>query len=392
MSGETNLKDFATSRQTEILNAVESEGSQHAAARKLGIHRTTVKEALQAVRKKAAMQGFAPEADLKHVVPAPLVLRGTSTLYDGDGKPRLQWVKTRLDESKAREAIEEWVGWLVQDAKGLAPLIAQPVHPLAADLLACYPMGDPHFGMYSWGEESGEDFDLGIAERLTYAAIDRLVASAPAAKTALILELGDFFHSDNNSARTERSGNALDVDTRWARVMKIGLRAMTYVIKAALAKHDNVVVRIVAGNHDDHSSYALALGLDAYFNNEPRVEIALSPANFWYYRHGKSLIGVTHGHTCKPEQLPAIMATDRKEDWGATDFRYWYHGHFHHKRVSEHPGCVVEGFNTLAARDAWHAGAGYRAGRDMQCIIHHKQYGEIERHRCDIAMLKEALT
>jgi len=32
-------------------------------------------------------------------------------------------------------------------------------------------------------------------------------------------------------------------------------------------------------------------------------------------------------------------------------------------------------------------GHGYRAGRDMRCIVHHKQYGEIERHRCDVAMI-----
>jgi hypothetical protein len=30
------------------------------------------------------------------------------------------------------------------------------------------------------------------------------------------------------------------------------------------------------------------------------------------------------------------------------------------------------------------AGQGYRAGRDMRLIIYH---GEIERHRCDVAML-----
>jgi hypothetical protein len=48
---------------------------------------------------------------------------------------------------------------------------------------------------------------------------------------------------------------------------------------------------------------------------------------------------------------------------------------------------VVEAFRTLAARDAWHAGQGYRAGRDMRLLVHHKDFGEVERHRCDIAML-----
>lgn len=383
---QVELCDFATSRQKQILAALASEGSHSKAAKLLGCDKALIGQAVKAVKKKAALQGFAPEADLTKVIPEPLVLRGTSTYYDGEGQVRGQWVKTKVDETKAREAIEEWVSWLVKDAAGKAPKIPTPKVSYS-DLLAVYPMGDPHFGMYAWAEEAGEDFDLDEAERLTYGAIDRLVASAPPAKEALIVELGDFFHSDNNSARTERSGNALDVDTRWARVMRIGLRAMTYVIKAALRKHERVTVRIVAGNHDSHSSYALALGLDAYFRNEKRVKIDLSPAPFWFYRFGKVLIGATHGDTCKPDALPGIMATDRPKDWGDTSHRYFYHGHIHHQSVREHPGCMVESFRTLAARDAWHTGAGYRAGRDMRLIVHHKQFGEIERHRCDVAMV-----
>jgi hypothetical protein len=50
----------------------------------------------------------------------------------------------------------------------------------------------------------------------------------------------------------------------------------------------------------------------------------------------------------------------------------------------------VESFRTLAPADAWSAGMGYRAGRDMFCIVHHRQYGEVERHRCDISMLEAA--
>lgn len=355
----------------------------------LGVDKARIGHAIKAVKRRATLQGFAPESDFTKSIPEPHVLKGVSSLYDGEGKLRLQWVKTKLDETKAREAIEEWVAWLVQDVAGKAPKIKCASKWLDADLLSVIPMGDPHFGMYSWGEESGEDFDLDIAEKQTQAAASRLVASAPPSREALILELGDFFHSDNNSARTERSGNALDVDTRWARVMQVGLRAMTNVILLALAKHAKVTVRIVAGNHDPHSSYALALGLDAFFRNEKRVKVDLSPAPFWYYRFGKVLIGATHGDTCKPDQLPGIMAADRAKDWGETQFRYWYHGHIHHQTVKEHPGCMVESFRTLAARDAWHTGAGYRAGRDMRCIVHHKDFGEIERHRCDIAMLEQ---
>jgi hypothetical protein len=85
------------------------------------------------------------------------------------------------------------------------------------------------------------------------------------------------------------------------------------------------------------------------------------------------------------------MATDRAKDWGETKYRHWYCGHWHHLSRKEFPGCSVETFRTLAARDAWHSAHGYRAGRDMQLIVHHSQYGEIERHRADIAMVQGEL-
>ena len=364
-------------------------------AREVGRDRRTVDRWLRvhAVRmdvapaeKLAAMQGWSPDHDMTHVVPSPFVVKGTSTLYDEAGRPRLQWVKTKLSDQLAESAIRDFVTDLVEGARGMSPLGTAPEY-CDADLLSVYPMGDPHFGMYSYAAETGDNFDLGIAEQQLCAAVDRLVASSPPAETALIIELGDFFHADNESNQTGRSGNSLDVDTRWAKVMQVGLRAMVHCIRRALEKHLRVVVRIVRGNHDTHSSFALALALDAYFSNNPRVKIDLSPAAFWYYQHGKVLIGATHGDTCKMGNLPGVMASDCPELWGVTKFRYWYQGHIHHEDKKEFPGVVVEAFRTLAAKDAWHAGQGYRAGRDMRCIVHHKDYGEIVRHSCDISML-----
>jgi hypothetical protein len=54
---------------------------------------------------------------------------------------------------------------------------------------------------------------------------------------------------------------------------------------------------------------------------------------------------------------------------------------------TELPGLLCESFRTLAARDAYATGAGYRAGRDMRLIVHHREDGEIERYRCDARRL-----
>lgn len=316
-----------------------------------------------------------------------ITVTGQTIQRDKDGNVERTWDKIKPDQQFAENMIRAFIADLAEGVRGKSRVIEPPKHS-NKDLLAVYPMGDPHFGMYAWAEETGDDFDVDLAEQLTCSAIDRLVESAPPAETAILLELGDFFHADNSSNRTFYSGNPLDVDSRWAKVMQVGLRAMIYCIEKTLTKHKTVLIRIVKGNHDPHSSFALALALDAFFHNNKRVVVDLSPASFWYYKFGKVLIASTHGDTCKMTDLPSVMAADRPEEWGQTKHRYWYMGHIHHEHKREFPGAIVEAFRTLAARDAWHAGQGYRAGRDMCLIVHHKDHGEIERHRCDISMIQ----
>lgn len=380
--------DILTKPQRNIVEAVIKHGSHRKAAIALNCHPSHIDRTIATAGHRATIQGWSPEHDMTKTAPSPMVAKGVSTLYGAEGEVKLQWVKTSLDRERAEEAIRQWVNDMAKGVRGKSPKIKPPIGHADKDLLAVYPMGDPHFGMYAWAAEAGADFDTDIAERLTMAAIDRLVESAPAAERALIVELGDFFHADNSKPLTPGHGNILDVDTRWARVMQIGLRAMVYVIERALAKHKQVDVRIVSGNHDPHASFALALALDAFFRNNKRVKVDLSPAAHWYYRFGKVLIGATHGDTTKGKDLPGVMAADRAEDWGKTVHRYWYCGHVHHKSVEEYPGVMVEYFRTLAARDSWHTGKGYRSGRDMNCIVIHAEHGEVGRNRYDVGMFR----
>ena len=380
-----DLKQFATPRQAEFLDKVIELGSNRQAAKFFNVTPTVVDKAMRAIRRKAALQGYSPEHDMTRTVPEGYLVKGISTYYNKDGKPSGQWVKSTLDNAQLEEVIKDFVFSLSEEIKGLSPLSPSPKLD-ETDTLTVIPMGDPHFGLYAWAKDAGDDFDLDIAEKLTCGAIDRLIASSPNTHTALLLNLGDMFHADNQKNVTN-SGHQLDVDGRWAKVQQIGLRAIIYCLQRLLEKHQKVVFRINKGNHDGHSSYALALMISCYFHNEPRMEVDLSPAVSWYYSFGKVLIGSTHGDTVKGKDMMSIMASDIPEDWGRSKYRYWYVGHVHHRDVKEYQGGVVEYFRTLAARDAWHQGQGYRAGRDMCSIILHKEYGEIERHTCDIGMV-----
>jgi hypothetical protein len=313
-------------------------------------------------------------------------LRGVSTHLDGSGRVLSQWVKTATDRLDPAQFIEMFKSALEGSGLPTAPA-TRPPGSSSADILAVYPLGDPHVGMLAWGAEAGEDFDLAIVERNITAAHTQLVDVMHPADECLIIDLGDFFHADNQEARTARSGHALDVDGRLAKTWQVGVRIMVTMVGISLRKHRTVRVIVERGNHDDNGALMLAMMLQVFFRDEPRVIIDTNPGTFHYHRFGANLIGVTHGHNTKAAQLPGVMACDRSKDWGETAHRYWYTGHVHHESRKEYPGCMVETFRTLAARDAYHAGHGYRAGRSVVGDILHRKHGRIQRNEIGIEQI-----
>lgn len=354
------------------------------AAIALGIPRTTLNHRIEA----AARRGLAPGHFESGV--APGYRMGKVTIQRGpDGAVERTWERQSPTSQEALDTLGEAVAGILADAKGALGKVDPPKH-YDSDLLTLIPMGDPHFGLMTWAKEVGENFDLKIAEELTFAAVDRLCSLTPSSETAMLLNLGDFFHADNSSNRTPQSGNSLDVDGRFQLIAQVGLRAMARCIRRLLEKHSRVIVRNNRGNHDPHQAFMLSLALDGLFANEPRVEVEMTPASFYYYRFGKTLIGSTHGDGAKLADLPLIMAADVPQDWAASTWRVWHCGHFHHDQLKDHPGCTVETHRTLATNDAWHKHQGYRSGRDMKAIIYSRQHGEISRIRCGISMLEAA--
>jgi len=310
-------------------------------------------------------------------------VKGTSVLYDEHGNVKLKWVKT--DNKFDTEKLKEWLQEFSQDLPRVTPTKAPHT---ADDTLTVIPFGDPHLGCYVWAEEAGDDFDLEIATRDLCAAVDRLVKCTPASKECLIVNLGDFYHADSNSGETTQGHNKLDTDTRWAKVLVAGLKAMRQCIVSALEHHEKVTVINAIGNHDDHSSLFLTVALSNIYENEPRVHIIDNPTITHYYEFGENLIGVHHGHTIKPDKLPLIMATDRPQEWARCKYRVWLCGHLHQDIAREYQGVRVETFRTLAARDAWAASMGYKSGRDMKAIILHRKWGEVARHVVSVDMLR----
>lgn len=379
-----------STQQTKLLKLLDGGQNVRQASVILGRPETNLYRSLRSIKKRMALVGDTDHYISEKKIPIGYNVKGTSTFYDGEGKVRSQWVKTDREAEDKLESLRNVVQDIVQDVAGKARPTPSPKF-ISDDHMSVYNIGDAHIGMLAHRDESGDDFDLGIAESELIGAMDQLVESSPPSKVALIIDVGDFFHADNQANETSHSGNKLDVDGRWFKVLRVGLKVMVALVERAREKHEEVIIENAIGNHNEHSAVYLSLFLDAWFKDEPRVTVNQNPSMFWFYPFGKVLLGVTHGHTVKPQDLGEIMAHDCAKIWSDSEYRYWYTGHVHHDQVKEYRTYKFESFRTMAAKDAWHSASGYRSGRDMKCIVLHKNYGEIQRHTVNVAMVNDKL-
>jgi hypothetical protein len=407
-------KDLTQEELVDAANAYKDAGYvQTEAARMLGLPRQTYQHRLAAAARAglllntpAAMPGYivkkhsakldedgnvlhehiqqVPETGAPFELPKGHVVKGISTLVGADGGKIVEWIKTKEGE----RSIEDTVQALKDAFADFTPTAYLRPSPslVQEDLLTLIPLADWHIGMHSWHRENGENWDTKIAEKVLAEAAQDLIASTKRSGTAVVLGGGDLIHSDNNENKTARSGNALQVDGRYQKIVSIAGRVVVRTVDAALMRHRKVIVRILPGNHDEHSSVAVAYFLMAWYRNEPRVEVDVDPSLFWWLRFGHVMLGATHGHTVKIVKMPGIMAHRRAEDWGATKFRYIHGFHLHHKEVlaTEGNGVISEIHQAPIPQDAWHYGAGYLSGRSMQAITYHRLYGEVDRKRTAI--------
>jgi len=375
---DLDLLSYATPRQQEYLNALKAAGSVPKAAQQLGVARSTLERSLRHLKARAASRGHSPQHDMTHVVPEGYRVKGVSTYYDNDGKVRGQWVKSKADDAAREQMLRDAYEVLAADLPKVAPM--QTPERCISDLITLYTLTDCHVGMYSWADETGDDWDLDIAEQTLLGCFVEMIKATPDAEVGFINQLGDFLHYDSLLPLTPTSGHVVDADSRYSKMVTTAVRILRRVITMALEKHNKVVVLLAEGNHDLASSVWLRVMFKSLYENEPRVEIIDSPLPYYVYEHGKTMLAFHHGHLKKNDQLPLLFATQFPELWGTTKWRYCHTGHRHHTDEKEHSGMYVVQHPTLAARDAYVARGGWQSNRLVTSITYHKEYGQVVRN------------
>lgn len=340
-------------------------------------------------REQLALSGYSPEHDMTRTVPEGFSVKGVSTLYvtDQDGtRVAAQWVKSQQDREAFKRLLDEAYAGMADQLPRLRS--TPPPKHVNADLASCYIITDYHLGMLAWGEETGADWDLRIAEQLLVDWFTAAIATSPSAELAIFAQLGDFLHWDGMDAVTPTSRHLLDADTRFQKLVRVAVRVIRRVIDMLLVKHNRVHIIQAEGNHDPASSIWLREWLSAIYEFEPRVTVDVSPDPYYCVEHGATSVFFHHGHKRKLEAIADVFAAKFRHVFGRTRHSYAHMGHLHHDKKVETNLMIVEQHRTLAAPDAYASRGGWMSGRDAKVITYHRAHGEVARVTISPDMVK----
>lgn len=263
-----------------------------------------------------------------------------------------------------------------------------PLYPKAfkqkskGEYLAVVGLFDVHFGKLAWQPETGNNYDLKIAETLFTHAVDDMIEHSRSWNISnFLIALGnDYFHIDN-SRNTTYAGTPQDTDGRYAKIFETGFVAIARAIER-MVRVAPVDVLYLPGNHDPTTSYHLCREVKTHFRNLDSVNVDISPSPRKYYKYHKNILGFTHGNEEKINSLPNLMASEKPEWWGETKCRDWFIGHLHKRKswvtqpMDSFEGSTIRVVKSLSGTDAWHHRKGYIDDQQAaEIFFYHRENG-----------------
>ena len=347
-------------------------GSNSAVAREFGVTEKAVRMGRRRLKVRQGLDPGVNDALARTGISPDNARFGYRRVKDEDGS--FNTVFWRMPESSQQEVLDR-IREAFDDVRPADP-IPTPAN-LNDDLCTMYPLFDVHMGMHAWGRETGgDDYDIRHAEADLRKSLAEVLALTPPAQSAILLIGGDFFHADDNSAQTPASKHSLDVDGRHFKVVDLGIRMVLRAVDAILAKHDNLTIRVMRGNHDEHSHMVLTFGLDGHYRDEPRVTVIKDPRDIFMHHFGRTAIFAHHGDKIDFHQL-TLLLSDQFPQWSETRHRYAYTGHTHKDQVRDFGAIKWESLRAFCPPDAY--GSRYASRRSMQALTFHRDRGLVLR-------------
>lgn len=306
-----------------------------------------------------------------------LPVKGKTTLVDAEGRIITQHIMERATTEQQAHTLRAMVDAFKEEIPRVN-IMRAPVGSIA-EIANQFTVTDNHFGMLSWREETGADYDLRIAEQLLLDWFSAAVSQAPHGDTAILAQLGDLMHHDALESVTPAHKHVLDADSRLQKVIRVVIKTIRRIIDMLLQSHQRVHVVMASGNHDPASSAWLREMLAAMYELEPRITVDNSPSLYYAFEWGQTGLYYHHMHKRDVKDIDRVFAGIFREMFGRCRYNYGHGGHRHSDQVIETPLMIVERHQTLAAPDAHSAGGGWLSGRSAKRISYSREFGEVGR-------------
>lgn len=372
---------MATAKITneELREELANGMTNKAIAEKYGMNIRNVELRRSKLAKSGELHG---NPGVKKLVPDGYLVKGTSTMIDAEGNEKIRWVKTSIDNERLEVLMEQAREAFCSDLPKAIPSESPNVN-FDDNTLAMYPVFDLHIGAMAHKHECGENYDTATAEKVMNGFFDYAVDKAPNSNNAVLVLGGDFLHYDSLEAKTPASGHILDSDSRYAKIVYVAIRSVRRAISRMMEKHQVIDIKVISGNHDEAGMVWLRAALAAFYEDEPRVNVDVSPAAMMMTSFGTTLIGYTHGHQMrKADTRLTVMATDFRKLFGQSEYVYTHSGHWHSQKITETNLGIDEVHGQLGSPDAYSANGGWRSQRQAAVIVYHKEFGEVGRFIC----------
>lgn len=249
---------------------------------------------------------------------------------------------------------------------------------------------DRHLGRLSYGKETGSNYDIKIAVDRSMYSVDYFLDEAKYANKRnpiekIIYPLGNDFFNYNHAKPYPQTSNGTpqESDVRFQKMFFVGSSLEIKQIEAS-ANIAPVEVFVIPGNHDEELAFYLGQVIHAWFRNNKRVIVNISPTPRKYCQHGKVMLGFDHGQWPTFERLFANMAFEANDMWSKTLFKHFYTGHSHHKEVKTKLVKVEEDLNgvmfdrlaSLSSRDYYETIKGFISVKMAEAFLFDKELGK----------------
>lgn len=219
---------------------------------------------------------------------------------------------------------------------------------------------DCHLGKLCWHGDTGKDYDHKIAVANFKSIIERVCEKITNEQPEVIYFVwtNDFFNSDTINDTTT-AGTQQDSDLRWQKMFNVGCDLLVWAIDM-LKQIAPVKTFYTRDNHSQQKCYYAIQYLNAWFRNDPNVEVSIDATPRKYIKYGNTLIGFDHGDKMKPAKLASLMPVEARRDWADTEYHEFHVGHLHSEHATnEVNGVIVRRISSPTANDTWHVENGF---------------------------------